>query len=201
MTPSDDDWSGRLAAAVGRNVKRLREQRAPKLSAQRLADQTAELGHAIPRSVLANLESGRRSYVTLADLFTLAHALDVPPFALIAPLASDERVEVLPGQKLSSWDAVDWFDGNLYPIDAPAGSDSELIRDAYDMRLRYRIAMKELVKTIHRVSNAHGPEREALVDLLSSQFDAIEELRRALERLGVVGIPPLPNPAAVFNDE
>ena len=61
------------------------------MSVQKLADVTDELGMPIPRSVLANLESGRRETVTVAEVLVLAAALDVAPIDLICPSGSISR--------------------------------------------------------------------------------------------------------------
>lgn len=67
---------------------------------QQLADRTAELGMPIPRSVLANLESGRRETVSAAEVVILAAALDIAPIELISPVGFDQQVEMLPGRMM-----------------------------------------------------------------------------------------------------
>jgi transcriptional regulator with XRE-family HTH domain len=81
------------------------------MSAQQLADRCAELGMPIARSVLANLESGRRESVSAAEIMILAQALDVPPVLLMFPLGRVEAIEYLPGQQMPPWDAMMWFSG------------------------------------------------------------------------------------------
>ena len=76
LVTQNDDWPARVAATVAREVRRYRESQRPKMSAQQLADRTAELGAPIPRSVLANLESGRRETVSVAEILVLAAALE-----------------------------------------------------------------------------------------------------------------------------
>ena len=68
------------------------------MSVQKLADRTAELGMPIPRSVLANLESGRRDTVSVAEVLVLAAALDVAPVELICPVGFDKQMGMLPGR-------------------------------------------------------------------------------------------------------
>jgi hypothetical protein len=63
----------------------------------------------IPRSVLANFESGRRGTVSVAELLVLAGALDCPPVELIVPLAPDGAVELLPHRLSSAREADAWF--------------------------------------------------------------------------------------------
>lgn len=60
-------------------------------SAQRLADAVFALGVPWSRSVVANVESGRRPDVTVDELFAVAQALRVSPVALMLP---DEETAV-----------------------------------------------------------------------------------------------------------
>jgi len=83
------------------------------MSAQQLSDRTGELGMQIPRSVLANLESGRRETVTLPELLILAAALQVAPIELICPVGYDEQIEILPGRTMDPLSASRWVDGEL----------------------------------------------------------------------------------------
>lgn len=188
------DWQERLAHAVGRNLKRLREDRTPKLSAQSISNRTRELGHHIQRPVITNLENGRRASVTLGDLFVLAAALEVPPFALIAPLTSDEPIEFLPGRFASPWRALGWFGGETY---VPSGANtateefSEWLRvlEAYEMRHRYNIALLLYSQALVDAGVAEDVERPALLAQLPVRRAHLEELRNALGRLGVTDIP------------
>lgn len=83
------------------------------MSAQQLADRTAELGMPIARSVLANLESGRRDTVSVAEVLVLAAALNVSPIELMCPVGYDKRTEILPGRTADPLEAMHWFTGEL----------------------------------------------------------------------------------------
>ncbi|MFI6138020.1 helix-turn-helix domain-containing protein [Streptomyces griseus] len=107
--PSDASWPTRLALAIASEVRRHRQ--AQRLSAQQLSDRCAELGMPIQRSVLANLESGRRTTVTVAEVLVLAEALEVAPAALMFPAGYSQEVEVLPSVEVSPLRAVDWLGG------------------------------------------------------------------------------------------
>ena len=98
------DWPGRIAATIASQVRQYRRER--KVSGQHLACMTAELGMEIPRSVLANFESGRRETVTVAETLILAYALDVTPAMLLIPSG---EVEMLPGVMWSSEKALHWL--------------------------------------------------------------------------------------------
>lgn len=106
-----DNWQRRVTRTVAREIRRYRDER--KLSAQQLADRTAELGMGIPRSVLANLESGRRETVTVPEILVLAAALEVAPIELFCPVGFDEQIEILPGRMVDPLSASRWVDGEL----------------------------------------------------------------------------------------
>jgi transcriptional regulator with XRE-family HTH domain len=105
-----DDWAGRYARVVAREVRRYREERG--MSAQQLSDACAALGLPIHRSVLANFENGRRSNLNLNELLVIARALGVAPIFLMFPLGYEETVEVLPGMTVPTAEAVEWAAGD-----------------------------------------------------------------------------------------
>ncbi len=102
-----------MARQVAREVRRYREKQQLRMSVQRLADRTAELGMPIPRSVLANLESGRRETVSVAEVLVLAAALNVAPIELMCPVGFDKETEMLPGSMMDPLHAMRWFTGEL----------------------------------------------------------------------------------------
>ncbi|MFD9136203.1 transcriptional regulator [Streptomyces bottropensis] len=98
-------------------------------SAQDLADACEQLGHPIPRNVIANMESGRRANLPLVDVMVLAAALETYPVCLIFPVGYVERTQELPFQDLMpTWDALRRFTGDEdMPLhDAGLVPDSEL---------------------------------------------------------------------------
>jgi transcriptional regulator with XRE-family HTH domain len=109
----DEDWPARVARQVAREIRRYRESQRPKISAQQLADRTAEIGMPIPRSVLANLESGRRETVSVAEVLVLAAALNVSPIELMCPVGFDKQTEMLPGRMMDPLSAMRWFAGEM----------------------------------------------------------------------------------------
>jgi transcriptional regulator with XRE-family HTH domain len=104
-----EDWAADVARVIAAEVRRYRQMRG--LSAQQLADRTAELGLPMQRSVLANLESGRRTTVTVAELLVLAAALSVAPVLLVFPVGQIAEAGVLPNRSVSSWSAARWLSG------------------------------------------------------------------------------------------
>lgn len=121
-------WPKRLTTVIAGQVQRIRGER--RMSAQQLADATAELGHPVARSVIANLESGRRDTVSIAELVVLARALRVPPLLLVFPIGSEPTVEVLPGVQVPTWPAALWFTGEgSFPGEGFIESNNSVIAD------------------------------------------------------------------------
>ncbi|MGW0823708.1 helix-turn-helix domain-containing protein [Streptomyces sp. NPDC002845] len=127
MTP--DQWP---TAFTGRIAQRLRDARkAAGLTMAEVAQGCADRG--LPEFTehsMKNLESGRKTSITVADFVVLADVLGVPPVTLLFPLASSATVEVLPGREVSTWDAVAWFTGET-PLDQPAAEGTA--RDVLDV--------------------------------------------------------------------
>lgn len=102
-----------MARLVAGEVRRYRERQQPRMSAQQLSDRTGELSMLIPRSVLANLESGRRETVSVAEVVVLAAALNVSPIELMCPAGSGQHAEILPGRLLDWPETMRWITGKL----------------------------------------------------------------------------------------
>jgi transcriptional regulator with XRE-family HTH domain len=109
--------SVRASDLIGQRVKAIRDTRG--WTAEQLAARCAEIGAAeITRSVIANIETGRRDEtgrrrreVTVDEMLTLAYALEVQPLALFVPLSGDEALRVTPTVELDVIDALAWIDG------------------------------------------------------------------------------------------
>ncbi|MFE2428437.1 helix-turn-helix domain-containing protein [Streptomyces sp. NPDC059373] len=69
--------------AIAKRVKELRGERG--LTGANLAERMTELGVPWDRSIVANLENGRRGSVSVAELLGLAFVLDVAPIHLLVP--------------------------------------------------------------------------------------------------------------------
>jgi transcriptional regulator with XRE-family HTH domain len=175
VTVTQDAWAKDLTAVVAAQVKRWRDVRG--MSAQQLADTTATLGLHVPRSVLANLESGRRDVVSVAELLVLARALRIPPVLLVFPIGRQPTVEALPGVQVPTWPAARWFGGDA-PF--PGDSDETLeITPVHAFREQDRLggevitARRELAKVRAQLAGEDGEPKELLL---------AEQLRKALER-------------------
>ncbi len=101
------DWAEGLAARVAREVTRFRGAN----SAQWVSDRTADLGYRVSRSVIADLENGRRRYVTVHELVMLAGALSVSPLDLLYGDNNGAEVEFSPNQCMMRLTAIQQFSG------------------------------------------------------------------------------------------
>ncbi|MCW1957617.1 MAG: helix-turn-helix domain-containing protein, partial [Mycobacterium sp.] len=80
---STKSWDQDLVTRIAARIKDLRKDQG--LSVQKLADLTEVAHHAIPRTTIADIELGRRKYVSVAELLVLAEVLNTPPITLLFP--------------------------------------------------------------------------------------------------------------------
>jgi transcriptional regulator with XRE-family HTH domain len=166
-------WPARFTRTIADQVKRIRTDR--KLSAQQLSDACAKLGLEMPRSVIADLENGRRAHISVAELLVLASALDVPPLRLVFPVGVEKESEILPGETRAPFRGALWFTGER-PFPGPddgayldsiaadwahsTGSPLELYRAHSAAVTRERRALL-LASEYERTGQAADGEREA----------------------------------------
>lgn len=68
------------------------------------------------RTVIANLESGRRAALSIAELLAIADILGVPPIALLYPPSEAAgEVEYVPGETDTNFEAMMRFTGRFPP--------------------------------------------------------------------------------------
>ncbi|ETD34080.1 helix-turn-helix domain-containing protein [Williamsia muralis] len=163
-------WSEEIVERVGREVRRLRGKDHAKMSAAGLADRTAALGHPVSRSVIADLEIGRKKSLDVAELLVLAQALQVAPVQLVYPDLPKGDVEVLPGRYVESHEALQWFSG-VSALLSP-------LQESTDSERSVQIEVREVFASQRdRVS----PTREWLLALRAMR-SAQSQLRRAVAR-------------------
>lgn len=84
-------------------------------SAQRLAEEMTSVGIPWDRSIVANFETGRRSGVSVEELFALADVLGVAPAHLMLPVDDEEAViAVTPTRAAKTWQAREWLRGRMH---------------------------------------------------------------------------------------
>lgn len=160
------------------------------MSAQQLSDACAELGGDLPRTVISNIENGRRGNVSVADTALLAAALGVPPAALVYPVGYEDEVEYLPGRTVSPLQAVDWWHGEP----APDGGALALLRRHQQLetmiRRLYRSLWEQSISDYRWHGEPGGPEAEAARQAAEDMTRDLHELRDEITRRGLVP-PPL----------
>jgi transcriptional regulator with XRE-family HTH domain len=198
------DWQARLTARVSDAVRRFRTERG--MSAQDVADACAVLGHPIPRTVISNLENGRRSGVDLSEVLVLAKVLGVPPLALLIPVGLVGSVEILPGREMSTSDALEWFSAEI-----PFGDDPE--PDTFDARFdevrKHAQAVRSLLKSMEMADEfrrgaalIRDPERRAgnlswVAKLDGHVGEAVRELQDYRAEMRERGLEPPTLPEAL----
>lgn len=193
-------WAEDLHARVAAAIRHARGGR----SAQWLADETERLGYPISRAAIANYESGRKKGLDIAELVVLAVALRVPPVALIYPDLPEGAIEVLPGERTTSWGAASWFSGErLAPTESMDGETGEATREfeliqAVRERFRQESSVAELFDLVgqfaggdllgQRTVRPSDPPMRALKDQLESASRELKRLEAVIrERGGVMG--------------
>lgn len=204
-----ESWNLTVTHRVGQRVAYFRKRIGPKgITAQELADRCEALGHALDRTVIAKLESGKRQSVTVADLVVLASALGVSPVALVIPVDQAETVEILPGRDVPTYEAMTWFTGESpLPGDASPAPDPALI-PLYREHAAYVDEWTKETRRLGQFSSMSGDESDpaaaaARVKWALTMAEAAEkntrrirgELRRAGARL-----PELPAGLAHIDD-
>jgi transcriptional regulator with XRE-family HTH domain len=212
------NWPERLTRVIAAEVRRYRQER--KMSTQQLDDKTAELGMRIPRSVLANLESGRRDTITAAEILVLAAALDVPPALLLFPIGRLELMDALPDLPLPPWQAFEWFTGERelgvvtgagarVAITGPADSSGEIsiFRDHELFQQAWRRAWWSLQGATKAAREAASDEeaqtQQAIARSMTEQANTAEDrlrmIRKQMREQDLIP-PALPDDLAHIDD-
>lgn len=168
MLAAMSDWADTLVEVFAESVRKRRDELG--LSAQKLSDRTAAIGHPVSRAVISDLETKRRNRLLLPDALALAEALNTSLATLLYPAMPDEYVEFSPMVDLPSLDAAHF----LVRREA-----SENTSTAIAAQREKGAALTDEEKAIHRRENATGNE---LIRLS-------EERRRLTERIAALSEP------------
>lgn len=127
---------GPTAAAVARNVKRIREGRGMTIYA--LSGALGKAGRPITPSAVAKIEKQQRQ-VTVDDLTALAEVLDVSPATLLLPAADKARepVQLTPRKSVPWQIAWRWMHGQCPPFTPDCDDDPRAARDWRERRRRF----------------------------------------------------------------
>lgn len=167
---------------IGSRVARYRKMAG--LSARELSD---KLGGEMSRGVIANIESGRKTDVTVDQLLALAWALDVPPAALALPVEQPNRmVAVVKGdtamEAARASSLVNWFlaKPNSSPVGTTAGPGRGYAQSLLRAVEEYRI-VENLVRRREQQFE-DGETTHAVVEEAHADRDRVH---RELRDLGV----------------
>lgn len=149
------------------------------------------------REVLANLESaaGDRPRVyevpAVTTLVRLALALGVPPIELIYPDLPDGPVEVWPDQQATSFQAVQWFSGEVTADDIAPGADEPRGSNERLRLSRERERVRELVAgmgddwlSAPNRSDAEKRQRDSVVEAIYRVSEGLEQLQSIMGQGG-----------------
>lgn len=146
------------STVVAQRIRSLRGARS--WSADRLADECANLGAPqINRSVIANIETGRRSSVSLEEWLVLALALGVAPLDLISPDDWEGEVAVASERAEDVETFRRWAVGKEHLADTDAS--------VYYSQ-QWSRAERELDELSHLVAFMHRPTDEELASPLAA---------------------------------
>lgn len=183
-------------ARVAGEVRRLRGKEQSALSAAKVADRTLDIGFGISRSVVADLETGRKKSIDVPELLVLAAALGVSPAQLVFPDLPRGKVEVLPGLEQESHDALQWFSGEAglmkpssdwtdteteQPIEIWARDQFDPNNDRVGIKRDWLLALQAMRRARVRLRNGLS-ERESAEHIETMQM-AYEDVRRRSEDL------------------
>lgn len=104
-------WAAHIAAAFGRAVNLHRTRLG--LSAVQLSNRCREIGYPITRGTIAKIETNsRNAKMDVAEVLTLAAALEIAPADLMFPGYPAESQSVTPRATMRSEKARNWFIGS-----------------------------------------------------------------------------------------
>jgi transcriptional regulator with XRE-family HTH domain len=176
-------WESAQAARIGKEVRRLRRLRGTERSAAWLAGKAEELGLKMTRQTIADLENGRRRYVTTAELVILATALNTSPVALLYPGPDyNAEIEVLPDIHDRKIEAAQWFSGVRSQGFTPSAdrAESTRLRDEYRENIRELRLWRELLDVHAKIASVATMPASARKVLLDTYSDQVRTLRSQL---------------------
>ncbi|RIT73425.1 helix-turn-helix domain-containing protein [Mycobacteroides abscessus] len=190
---SAKDWQEERSKQFGRAVAERRN--ALGLTAVQLSERTKTVGYPMTRSTIARIEGNHRAgKVDLAEIVTLAAALDTAPILLLFPDLVDGRVRPLPDRTVTSMDALSWFYGNgwAYPQEAelhsPVDEEARVARnDAYyNATDPFRLALDVQYNRAFLSAHVRHPEWESTAQQLPAFRMQLERVKTEAKQAGLI---------------
>lgn len=190
--PATDDvakaWELDLAERFGRAV---RERRAALgLSAQQVSDRTRGFGYPVTRVAISKIEGNTRSgKIDVAELLTLALALEIPPPLLLFPDFPDGEVEVVPGKRAENTAALRWLAGRRAWQLGPENTGTQLVEAAVRLeQLEDPWFEHQLLEQTKAASGEESEDRRRVVEEVietrrAGRAAMIRQIERAKARL------------------
>ncbi|WP_440711158.1 helix-turn-helix domain-containing protein [Herbiconiux sp. YIM B11900] len=173
--------------AIGRRIANYRKMNG--LSAEQLAERA---GAGLTRSIVANIETGRRTDIGVQQLLAIAWALRVSPTALLFPLDKPrERIQTSDGDGQVRY-AIQWMSGWIdqgLPLmnQTPATLDSGQMMLAIRTMERHTRDLQRVKDQIREARQLDGNERE-IADLLEREEAILDYMRSTQASLESHGI-------------
>lgn len=123
----------------------------------------------LTRSVITNIENGRREDLTISELLAISVALTVPPVALLYRIEEPFAFVDLAGHNVQVHEAVRWIGGDVRLLDlSPAGKDAATKLAYLEQLVSHRQRLYELSYEIREKALAVGLD----TDVLALQMDS-----------------------------
>lgn len=181
MGQNEAQWPAKWSAQIGTRIRTLRDKAG--ISAQKLSERCEDLGFAIPRSTIANIESGRKEAIPVHEVAALAAALETSPASLLCPLDEPEQVPVLPNISLNPFEAWAWFSGNFWVHNSylpRALAPGHAADDFIEIMSTY-LQLAELIDTWSLMR--HSTKRINQLVLNGGQSELAQSMRDSLSKL------------------
>lgn len=165
-------WSDEMVSGIAAGIRRRRSDLG--LTAAEVSERTA-MGKPLSRAVISDLETGRKRTLDVAELVTVAYALEVSPLSLLMPDALAD-VEVFPGVTVPGIDVFGWWTGVGGVTDT---STRDLLGKDDGVRTAFQLV--EVEKTLRLLRSAlQSAERAYLMSENDSDRDRAEHVRNRI---------------------
>ncbi|RST13462.1 helix-turn-helix transcriptional regulator [Streptomyces sp. WAC05950] len=169
---------------ISERTKRLRRRK--DWTAAELGARMTDLGVAWDRSIVANLENGRRKSVTVGELLALSLALDVAPIHLLIPLEGG-RYRPAPQVEYDAGSVRAWIrgerplpgtDARTYRTEVPEGEFSD--PDLPEQALSENEVSSHLLAGV-LAARAAGLGEDQVVEWIRSTWQLQDTLEKGLD--------------------